>query len=321
MTNDAGNTQDAGMLTPTEGLIGWASESGDGDSTTKGGMGGQEVTATTAQQLMDYASSSDPLIIHVQGTISAPTVQLANNKTLIGMGNDATINGGLRIRGYSDAFVHNVIIQNLHINGATSGVDGDAVQIHYAHHVWVDHCEIWDASDGNLDIVHGSNWVTVSWTKFHYTSNAPAQDHKFCNLIGHSDNNSSEDTGRLKVTFHHDWWAEGAVERMPRVRFGQVHVFNNYYSAKGNNYCVGAALQARVVVENNVFDDVSQPHIFYDGETTAQMVATGNQYSGASIAQVGQQSGQGAAFDPPYDYTLDPASGIKALVLSNAGPR
>src|SRR5436189_290924 len=77
VTNDAGNTQDAVMLTPTEGLIGWASESGDGDSTTKGGMGGQEVTATTAQQLMDYASSSDPLIIHVQGTISAPTVQLA----------------------------------------------------------------------------------------------------------------------------------------------------------------------------------------------------------------------------------------------------
>jgi pectate lyase len=321
---DAGPTQDSGTLVPNDELVGWASESGDGDDTTTGGQGGQEVTATSAQQLMDYASSADPLVIRISGTIAVPRVEVASNKTLIGVGNDATIEGGLRIRGKSTSeYVHNVIVSNLHVNGATSDVDGDAVQIHYAHHVWVDHCEIWDAADGNLDIVHASNWVTVSWTKFHYTSNAPDQNHRFCNLIGHSDSNASEDTGRLKVTFHHDWWADGAIERMPRVRFGQVHVFNSYYSAKGNNYAVGAALQARVVVENNVFDDVTHPHIFYDGETTAQMVAEGNLYVGASASNPseGQQSGQGTAFDPPYDYTLDPANGVAAVVKANAGPR
>jgi pectate lyase len=142
-------------------------------------------------------------------------------------------------------------------------------------------------------------------------------------LVGHSDSNASEDTDRLKVTFHHDWWAQGVIERMPRVRFGQVHVFNSYYSASGNDYGVGAALQSQLRVENNVFDDVTHPHIFYDGETTAQMVATGNLYTGASAdsPSEGQQSGQGASFTPPYDYTLDAASAVEAVVKANAGPQ
>src|SRR5262249_55836614 len=212
----------------------------------------------------------------------------------------ATIRGGLRIRGSSDEFVHNVIVKNLRVNAAESDVDGDGVQIHYAHHVWIDHCEVWDASDGNLDIVHGSNWITVSYTKFRYTDAAPKQDHRFSNLVGHSDDNGDEDTDRLKVTFHHDLWAEGVIERMPRVRFGQVHAFNNAYLAEGNNYAIGAGFEAQLLIENNAFVGVKNPHIFYDAEPTAQIVANDNLYEKTSGDQ---QSGQGNAFDPPYPYT------------------
>ena len=273
---------------------------------------------------MDYAESEDPLVIELEGTFSVPSLQVSSNKTLIGVGEGATIEGGIRVRGKADAFVSNVIIQNLRIHGATSDVDGDGMHIYYAHHVWVDHCEIWDSPDGNLDVVHASNWVTISWTKFHYTDGAPADDHRFCNLIGHSDGDKdqaeqNEDWDRLKVTFHHNYWAAGVMERMPRVRFGQVHVFNNYYGAEGNNYAIGGGFHAQLAVENNYFDNVKDPHVFYDMEATAQIVASGNVYMGMSGSTL-RDMGQGDAFDPPYDYDLDDANTVKAVVMANAGP-
>lgn len=309
---------DPPIVPEDEGLIGWATVSGDGVATTTGGLGGRTVTPATAQELLDFAASSEPLVILVDGQFAVPRLQVASNKTLLGVGPDALISGGVRIRGSSDSPVQNVIVQNLNVDGRTSDVDGDAVQIYYAHHVWVDHCEIFDAPDGNLDIVHAANWVTVSWTIFRYTSSAPDPAHRFSNLIGHSDSNASEDTGRLKVTFHHDYWADGVIERMPRIRFGDVHVFNSYYAAPGNNYGIGAALEARVVVENNFFDGVNDPHIFYGGEPTAQIAASGNVYEGTTGDA---QSGQGAAFDPPYAYVLDRAEDVPALVTQGAGPR
>jgi hypothetical protein len=37
-------------------------------------------------------------------------------------------------------------------------------------HLWFDHMDISDGSDGNLDITHGADFITVSWTKFHYST-------------------------------------------------------------------------------------------------------------------------------------------------------
>ena len=41
--------------------------------------------------------------------------------------------------------------------------------------------------------------------------------------------------------------AEGVGrERMPSIRFGTVHIYNNYYSSAGNNYCVRVRLSGRL---------------------------------------------------------------------------
>jgi pectate lyase len=308
-----------GGLPSNPGLIGWASVEGDGVPTTTGGLGGQTVTPTSADELQDYAERDEPLIIRIEGTFSVPRLHVSSNKTLVGIDDGATIEGGIRIRGRDlGEPVQNVIVQNLRVHAADSDVDGDGVQIYYAHHVWIDHCEIWDAPDGNLDIVHGSNWVTVSNSHFHYTSSAPAQEHRFSNLIGHTDDNADEDRGRLKVTFHHNLWGEGVRERMPRVRYGEVHVFNNHYAASSNNYAIGAGFEARLRIENNYFEAVASPHIFYDGESTAEIVAAGNVYVATSGEQ---QSGQGAAFVAPYPYSLDDANSVPASVTAQVGPR
>ena len=67
-----------------------------------------------------------------------------------------------------------------------------------AHHIWFDHDDISDGTDGNLDITIGSDFVTVSWTKFHYTARTDntgndstgAAGHRYSNLVGGGDNSS-----------------------------------------------------------------------------------------------------------------------------------
>jgi pectate lyase len=177
---------------------------------------------------------------------------------------------------------------------------------------------VYDAPDGNTDVTHGSSFVTVSWTKYHYTDAAPNPDHRFSNLIGHSENAADTDRGRLKVTYHHNFWGAGVEQRMPRVRFGEVHVFNNYVNAPGAQATVAAGTEAKLLVENNHFEGVKDAHFFHEGSTTAQIVASGNAY----VNTTGKRdTGQGAAFTPPYPYTLDPVEQVPCLVGLGAGPR
>jgi pectate lyase len=307
-------------------LVGWATVSGDGVTTTTGGGNAAPVRPANATELMDYASDATPRVIEIAGTFNVPRLQINSNKTLIGIG-DATINGGLRIRGNSEMPVQNVIVRNLRVNGTTTDVDSDAAQIYFAHHVWIDHCEIWDGPDGNLDMTHAVNWVTVSWTKFRYTTayqrpSGEDADHRFSSLVGHSDDNASEDDGRLKITFHHNWWAERVIERMPRVRFGQVHVFNNYFASPDNNYCIRAGTNAHLLVEGNYFDGVNSPHEFNNSadEGTAHITARNNVYDDTS-GNVSTGGGGTPLTSVPYDATIEPANAVPQTVQSCAGPR
>ena len=328
-TADGSPTGDGGGPVGMDDVCGWAAVEGDGVSTTTGGGDAPAITVTAADELLALAADAEPRVILIDGVLDVPRLEVASNKTIAGLGPDSGLRGGIRIRGESlDARVSNVIIRNLTIDGATSqtesdATESDAVQIYRAHHVWIDHCDISDAPDGNLDVTHGSDHVTVSWTVFHYSEQAPQPEHRFSSLIGHTDGNEEEDEGRLRVTFHHDWWSDGVVERMPRVRWGHVHVVGNYYSSADNNYCVAVGFHGQVIVENNAFAGVSDPNILYDEEDpTAGLTASGNQYQGTSGPENGQQ---GAPVPPlPRSYVscpTDPADSIPDLVMSGAGPR
>lgn len=301
---------------------GWAAVPGEGVETTTGGLGGDEVTASSREELAAYAASPEPLVIRVAQSIDIGTLDVVSNKTLVGTSAEVTLRGGLRIRPLKsdEPPVSNVIVRNLRIDAATSSPDdgGDGIHIERAHHVWIDHCEVFDASDGNTDVTHGSNWVTVSWTRYRYTGAAPKQDHRFSNLIGHSENTGETDRGRLKVTYHHVFWGEGVEQRMPRVRFGQVHVYNNYINAPGAIAAVAAGTEAQLLVEANHFESVNDAHFFHEGSTTAQIAASGNAY----VDTTGKRDvGQGSSFQPPYDYVLDDVARVPCDVSLGAGPR
>jgi pectate lyase len=320
---------------PPSSLDGWASVAGLDFDPVLSSTAPLEVSVSTAEDLAAYAASAEPYVIRVSGTISLPLLEVTSNKKIVGVDSSATLEGGIRIAGSGvepEQMVSNVVIQNLRINAFTSQTsdladEADGIGVAYAHHVWIDHVDVWDAPGDDLDITNGSDYVTVSWTKFRFDQGV----RRPATRVGHSDANAAEDAGRLKVTFHHNWWTSSTDQRMPRVRFGDVHVFDNYYSHSSannlNSYCVAAALESRLRVENNFFDRVQNPHVFFSfvnnavfAEPTAEMVVSGNTYAGVAQDAAGQQSGQGLAFVPPYAVTLEPADSLlRATIRQCAG--
>jgi pectate lyase len=303
-------------------LVGWASVAGDGVGTTTGGGSAAPVRPTNSAELVAYARDAAPRVIELTRDFDVSALTLASNKTLIGVGPNVTLNGGLRIRASGGGRVSNVIVKNLRINGGASKVDGDTIQLFNADHVWLDHLEIYDGADGNLDIVHGSNWITISWSRFRYTASAPDAAHRFSTLIGHADDNEAEDFGRMNVSLHHNHWADGVIERMPRVRFGKVHSFNDYFAASGNNYCIRAGRGSQLLIENNYFEGVNSPHEFNDAadEPTAHITQRGSVYVDSTGERA--ENGGGTPFTmAPYPVVLDPAEDVPARVRACAGPR
>ena len=53
--------------------------------------------------------------------------------------------------------------------------------------------------------------------------------------------------GRLQVTLHHNLF-DGVLQRLPRVRFGQVDVYNNHYRLGGDDfqYALGVGVQSAI---------------------------------------------------------------------------
>jgi len=273
-----------------------------------GGEGGLIVTADNAVDFKTFAESPGPLAIQVEGTLDVGQVWVRSNKTIVGDGDDGLI-GELFLNG-----VQNVIVQNLSVTNPYGDGSGDAIRLYGAENVWIDHVEVFDAPDGLIDITAGSDFVTVSWCKLYYTPFDPP-GHNFAMLIGASDTDTS-DVGKEHITIHHNWWGDRIAERMPRVRFGDVHVFNNYFNSPGNNYCIRAAIESELLVENNYFEDVNDPHVVYvTTGTRGQIEASGNVY----VNTTGGRDDGDDVFTPPYAYPLDEGFLVKNIVMAGAG--
>src|SRR5690606_23445421 len=172
----------------------------------------------------------------------------------------------------------NIIIRNLTFEDTydcfpewspTDGAQGawnalyDSISLRDTNNVWIDHNTfrdrrtrdelqphyfgvLYQVHDGLLDITNASDLVTVSWNRF--------ETHDKVSLVGSSDG-AVADRGKLRVTFHHNLY-EGVNQRSPRVRFGQVHVYNNYYKVERQpdfQYSWGVGIESAIYAENNFF--------------------------------------------------------------------
>jgi pectate lyase len=233
-------------------------------------------------------------------------IRVPPNTTLFGVGSDATLVGAwldVRPDFASGSQPMNVIIRNLTFldtvdcfpewspNDGTTGnwnAQYDSISVRNATHVWIDHNRFADVAsrddqqpnyfghryqlhDGQVDITHESDYVTLSWNRF--------ATHDKSILVGSSDE-SVDDRGKLRVTLHHNLF-DNVSQRMPRVRFGQVHVYDNLYRVSvTTDYrsSFGAGVESQIYAENNYFDmdkGFGASEVI-DGKKGTRITTTGN---------------------------------------------
>ncbi|MFJ4834011.1 polysaccharide lyase family 1 protein [Streptomyces sp. NPDC088747] len=273
------------------------------------------------------------------------------NTTIIGVGENAGIRGGsLQIKG-----VDNVIVRNLTIEApldcfpqwdptdtATGAWNSeyDAVAVHGSTHVWIDHNtltdgrypdstlptyfgEVYQQHDGLLDVVRGANYVTASWNSF--------QDHDKTLLIGNSDSAAADDAGKLKVTLHHNLF-DGIVERAPRVRFGQVDVYNNHFvvgEGQSYSYSFGVGISSQLYAEKNAFSlpDGISPAKTLKKWSEAPLTAQKNYVNGAPVDLIAVHNAEipaetlqsGAGWTPTLRTKVDSPRAVPGIVDHRAG--
>src|SRR5262249_41096119 len=284
-------------------LEGFASMGGlGGQGVTGGGLADPSDTArykiidsstpNPAQTLQSYLQSPDPLIIELRADVdlgalnnqnrrplinpeliasNLGVIRVASNKTLFSDRGATLRHGTLNIDGSQ-----NIIIRNLKFRGlwewddATQGAydlqGWDFIALtNGAHNVWIDHCDFAKVYDGQVDIVRGSDLVTVSYCRFTgdlgdeaanqinyleslYQANPTDSRISYyaglrnggqsvqqiitheipqdkTSLVGNDDNAGATDAGRLNVTYHHNAFTL-VRQRTPRMRFGNAHVYN-----------------------------------------------------------------------------------------------
>jgi pectate lyase len=119
----------------------------------------------------------------------------------------------------------------------------------------------------------------------------------------------------LNVTFHHVWWADHVDQRMPRVRYGKVHVLNNLYTASGDSACIEVGVSCNIRSENNVFQGIKNPVDSSHADSASIIQSAGN----VGPSGVNTNCG-GSAFAPPYSYSLESTASLASTVMAGAGP-
>jgi len=360
LSDVSGATVDAARATAP--LDGWASQAG---GTTGGANAVTEQIYTVANRAQLLAAIANggalPKIIKLVGTVDMSegkpytstadqsargAIRLKSNTTLIGDGASAgLVNGHILLSNVSQIVIRNLKIVNPcdvepvwdPTDGATGNWNAayDAIGISGSDHIWIDHNSFTDAPmtdnfasienghvkqchDGAVDVGSASDYVTLSYNVF--------GEHDKNNLIG-SSSSATGDEGKLRVTFSNNVFRD-VQSRAPRVRFGQVHLFNNYYvgsksaSVYKNSYSVGAGTNAKILSNANVFEIAGAAScdavVKNPGDTTAGTFKdSGSLLNGAALGSCSLSNA--TAWTPPYAFTPRPAALVKANALAQAG--
>jgi pectate lyase len=241
-----------------------------------------------SDQAYEYCGSQRRLRVTGSNAMKRQTeMKIPSNTTLVGLGDDA---------GFDQATImlhlaHNVVIRNVTIEapvdyfsswdqkGSTWDARFDAVSAVTSSNIWLDHVTLTDGNhldrdaptgpdgdpmnrhDGLFDMKDGSDFITVS--------NSYITNHDKAMLLGSGDEHADKDGGRLRVSFMGNFF-DGIQQRSPRVRFGRVHVVNNYFLGRvndpeqpmtsaaavegGYDHFLGLGYESQIFSERNSFD-------------------------------------------------------------------
>jgi len=296
-------------------LVGYAAVQDDAGTPylLHGGSLGPTVAATTIDELKMYLGSPNPYVVTVSGLIQgADSVDVTSNKTLLGIGSEAHLQGiELSLSGSRNVIIRNMAVSHVIADGA--GTANDAIVLTGAMNVWIDHCELFsdmthgkDYYDGLVEIKNGAAFVTVSNCNIH--------DHYKVSLISSGDEQVGDTV--IRATYHHNYF-HNVGSRLPSIRFGKAHVFNNYYASVPDGSGVNSRMGAVVRVEGNFFQGVENPICFLDSAKTGYWdIGAGNMFASCTGSQPTTSTG---TLTPPYAYTLDPVDGVPTAVPAAAG--
>ena len=105
---------------------------------------------------------------------------------------------------------------------------------------------------------------------------------------------------------------------MLRVRFGHVHIYNNYYNSVGNNYCIGTGVECNIRVENTYFDNVNQLWKDWKATTTGGVIGWDN-LKLVDSSEPTYIANSFPVFSLPYQFDMDSVEAVKDIVMANAG--
>jgi pectate lyase len=276
-----------------------------------GGALGDTVEALTINDLKTYLGDADPHVVKFSGAFVGPdTLMVKSNKTLLGIDNTAHLrNIEVRLNQVRNVIIRNIAVSHVHPK--------DAIGINdKSKNIFIDHCEFYsqrgdndgdgvsgteadkDWFDGLLDIKNESSFITVAWSIFH--------DHYKVCLMASNDEASADSVAR--ITFHHNYFYN-CESRLPLIRFGKAHIFNNYY--KDCHNAINSRMGAWVRVENNYFDGVYRS-VFDDLSLIGGNAQLIDNHFGTSIVE----SLPVCDLQIPYTYTLDPTDSIPKIIAN-----
>ena len=297
------------------------------------------------------------------------TYEIRSNKAIIGVNSAKVAFGGLKI--YANKCAReNIIIRNiifwdahgsteydtsvskyssskasadnlvLECNGSTKDSSTGFITYNYVPtNIWIDHCVFTDGAcsdlvrnynhDGSLDMKAGKN-VTVSYCEF--------TNHDKVTLLAPSD--SYVDPEQRQITFHHNYYHD-AVQRMPRSRGCQLHIYNNYYDAIGTSdnggYALGPGIGSQFIVEGNYFGTFQKTIVQYADSSTSTSADTLSKFYQKNNSKTLTSSDvkfdsaekyvkdwsahetSTAPWTITYSYTADSYSDLPSLIPASAG--
>lgn len=272
---------------------------------TTGGGNATPITVNSTAEFKNAVGGSNAAVIIVNGMFDlGGNVNIGSNKTIVGAStNSGLYNGTIKIGGT------NVILQNLTMGPA----GGDVLEVSGATKVYITRCTFHDSTDELCSVVRQADYVTISWCRFYFDN---PDSHSFVHLIGNGDGVTA-DEGKLHVTLHHNWYDYGIRGRIPRVRFGKVHIYNNYFNATETGYAIGTGYKCNVRVESCHFEDTRNLWKDHGGISNGQIGWNNLKVEGGSIPSF--MPNTFPAFSLPYSFSLDPVDDVKDKVKACAG--
>lgn len=235
-----------------EGWAGNANTSKGEKACTIGGLLGEVVYVSTADDLVKQLDSTEPKTVVVTADIdmqSKSHTRIRDNKTLVGCyGNHTLYDPWLRTNNEygNDEPSDNIVIRNLKMI-AKNVPNRICINIWSGRQVWIDHIYFesqlsYDRTGNGQDEVGKFIWINTP-----YDSYMDAKDRlrspdyvtiSYCHMKNRywtvAYGTQNDEITRDRTTLLYNWW-DCNVRRCPQLGNGSAHIYNNYYSAYGKD--------------------------------------------------------------------------------------